>query len=78
MKVVGYLCVSTGAQVAGNGLDAQRDAIHAEAAQRGWDVTWVEDPGASARAWSAPASSTRWSCCARASPRPLSSPSSTA
>jgi len=52
--VVGYLRVSTGAQVAGHGLDAQRDAIEVEAARRGWDVTWVQDPGASARSLERP------------------------
>ena len=50
MKVVGYLRVSTREQADdGYGLDAQRRAIQAEADRRGWDVTWIEDEGYTAR-----------------------------
>lgn len=50
MKVVGYLRVSTREQADdGYGLDAQRLVIEAEAARRGWDVTWIEDEGYTAR-----------------------------
>ncbi len=49
LRVVGYLRVSTEEQArSGLGLDAQRDAIEAEAHHRGWDlVEIVVDPGVS-------------------------------
>ncbi len=51
MKVIGYMRVSTDDQATnGYGLDAQRSAIEAEAAHRGWpDVEFVEDAAASGR-----------------------------
>lgn len=50
-RVVGYIRVSTDEQSAsGAGLDAQKHAIRAEAARRGWDLVAVyEDRGASAK-----------------------------
>lgn len=48
MRVIGYVRVSTADQAEeGNGLDAQRSIIQAEADRRGWSVTWVQDAGAS-------------------------------
>lgn len=43
-EVLGYVRVSTDEQArSGLGLDAQREAIQAEADRRGWTVQWVED-----------------------------------
>lgn len=51
MQVVGYVRVSTDEQaVSGAGLEAQRRAIRAECARRGWDLqNLLEDRGASAK-----------------------------
>lgn len=50
MRVLGYCRVSTAEQAEnGVGLDAQREAIRAEADRRGWDVTWIEDRGYSGK-----------------------------
>lgn len=50
MRVIGYCRVSTAEQAAsGAGIDAQRDAIQAEAIRRGWTVGWIEDRGYSAK-----------------------------
>lgn len=49
-RVLGYLRVSTEEQsVSGLGLDAQREAVSAEATRRGWEISWVEDAGYSAK-----------------------------
>jgi len=49
-RVLGYLRVSTEEQAAnGNGLDAQRATITAEADRRGWTVDLVADEGASGK-----------------------------
>lgn len=50
-SVVGYVRVSTGEQAeSGAGLEAQRQAIEAEAARRGWELVAVyEDAGASGK-----------------------------
>src|SRR4051794_20734736 len=50
MRVVGYARVSTDEQAAnGAGLAAQRHAITAEAARRGWDLVAIHEDGASGR-----------------------------
>ncbi len=50
MNVIGYVRVSSEEQArSGLGLEAQRETIAAEAARRGWEVTWIEDAGHSAR-----------------------------
>jgi DNA invertase Pin-like site-specific DNA recombinase len=50
VKVIAYLRVSTDEQAdSGLGLAAQRAAITHAATLRGWDVTWVEDAGYSAK-----------------------------
>lgn len=51
MQVTGYVRVSTEEQViSGAGLQAQRAAITAEAARRGWtDLAFIEDAGYSAK-----------------------------
>lgn len=50
MNVIGYLRVSTDEQAAsGLGLEAQRATIAAAALARGWQVTWIEDAGHSAK-----------------------------
>lgn len=47
-RMVGYVRVSTDEQAAnGHGLEAQRDALEAEASRRGWVLTVVEDAGRS-------------------------------
>jgi len=50
-RVIGYVRVSTNDQAeSGAGLDAQRNAIMAEVARRGWDlVEIIEDAGVSAK-----------------------------
>jgi len=55
-KVVAYLRVSTDEQAdSGLGLAAQRAAIEAEAARRGWDVVaWHEDAGVSGKSLNRP------------------------
>lgn len=54
-RVVGYLRVSTREQAdSGAGLAAQRSAIAAEAARRGWDVVWEEDAGQSGKSLKRP------------------------
>lgn len=46
VRAIGYVRVSTGGQVeSGAGLDAQREALTAEAARRGWELTIVADEG---------------------------------
>lgn len=55
MTVIGYTRVSTEEQARdGYGLGAQHDAIEAEAARRGWEVTWVEDGGQSGKSMNRP------------------------
>jgi len=50
MKMLGYCRVSTDEQAAnGHGLAAQRAAIEAEAARRGWSVEWLTDDGHSGK-----------------------------
>ena len=46
-RVIGYLRVSTTDQE--YGIDAQREAIRAEAERRGWEVEWFEDAGKSGK-----------------------------
>lgn len=49
VRAIGYLRVSTDEQAAsGAGLDAQRRAVEAEAARRGWMINLVVDGGYSA------------------------------
>ncbi|MDO9409692.1 recombinase family protein [Patulibacter sp.] len=56
MRVIGYLRVSTNEQAdSGAGIAAQRSAISAEAARRGWDVEFIEDLGFSAKSMKRPA-----------------------
>jgi len=43
MRVIGHLHVSTADQE--YGIDAQCEAIRAEAERRGWPVEWFEDAG---------------------------------
>jgi DNA invertase Pin-like site-specific DNA recombinase len=44
MRAIGYVRVSTTEQgESGAGLAAQRAAIQAEAARRGWAIEWIED-----------------------------------
>lgn len=44
MRVIGYTRVSTDEQATtGHGLNAQRDALEAEAARRGWELNIVEE-----------------------------------
>ena len=52
-RVVGYIRVSTDDQAdSGAGLEAQRAAILAECARRGWTLTGIhEDAGASGKAF---------------------------
>lgn len=47
MRVIAYRRVSTVDQE--HGMDAQRAAIQSEADRRGWDLTWLEDPGRSGK-----------------------------
>lgn len=55
MDVIGYLRVSTSEQaVSGLGIDAQREAIEAEAQRRGWAVRWIVDDGYSAKSLDRP------------------------
>lgn len=55
MKVIGYIRVSTREQAnSGLGLDAQRHALTAEAARRGWDLEIIEDAGYTARSTNRP------------------------
>ncbi len=56
VRAIGYVRVSTGGQVeSGAGLDAQREALTAEAARRGWELTIVADEGLSASTMKRPA-----------------------
>jgi DNA invertase Pin-like site-specific DNA recombinase len=56
MQVIGYLRVSTDEQASsGLGLEAQRTRIAAEAAHKGWDLTWLVDDGYSAKNLDRPA-----------------------
>lgn len=49
-RAIGYLRVSTAEQAdSGAGLSAQRAAITAEAARRGWELTFIEDAGYTAK-----------------------------
>lgn len=52
-KVIGYTRVSTDAQEDGAGLEAQAEAIRAEAARRGWDVEVVQEIASGGKAVSA-------------------------
>lgn len=55
MRVIGYRRVSTEDQSrSGLGMDAQREAIEAQAGVRGWEVDWVEDEGVSAKSLDRP------------------------
>lgn len=55
MIVLGYLRVSTSEQAdSGAGLEAQRQAIVAEADRRGWEVEWIDDAGHSAKSLKRP------------------------
>src|SRR5947208_15816361 len=50
MRMIGYTRVSTDEQAAnGHGLSAQRAAIEAEAARRGWAGEWIAAEGASGK-----------------------------
>lgn len=50
MRMIGYVRVSTSEQsVSGLGLEDQRRAITAGGASKGWDLTWIDDPGYSAK-----------------------------
>jgi DNA invertase Pin-like site-specific DNA recombinase len=50
MRVLGYIRVSTSEQVSGASLEAQRQAITAEAERRGWELVAVlADEGASGK-----------------------------
>lgn len=50
MRAIGYARCSTREQAdSGLGLDAQRSALTAEAARRGWELTLIEDAGFTAR-----------------------------
>src|SRR5215210_7973308 len=50
MRVVGYARVSTGEQAeSGGGLAAQRSALEAEAARRGWELVAIREDVASGR-----------------------------
>lgn len=54
--VIGYTRVSTEEQGrSGLGLDAQRKAIAAHAAAKGWEVVWLSDEGLSAKSLDRPA-----------------------
>lgn len=56
VRAIGYVRVSTGGQVeSGAGLDAQREALKADAARRGWDLEIVADEGLSAKDMRRPA-----------------------
>ena len=51
VNVIGYVRVSTEEQAeSGAGMDAQRLAIEAECARRGWDLLRIEEDAASATA----------------------------
>jgi DNA invertase Pin-like site-specific DNA recombinase len=53
--MIGYLRVSTEEQASsGLGLDAQRETIQRYADAHGWDVTWHEDAGLSAKSLDRP------------------------
>lgn len=55
-RALGYCRVSTGDQVnSGAGLDAQRAALQAEAARRGWQLELVIEEGLSAKDLNRPA-----------------------
>ncbi|MGI4896135.1 MAG: recombinase family protein [Janthinobacterium lividum] len=55
-RVLAYLRVSTAEQAdSGAGLDAQRTALAAEAARRGWELEFVVDAGHSAKDLNRPA-----------------------
>lgn len=55
-RAIGYLRVSTSEQTdSGAGLAAQRSALQAEADRRGWDITFAEDAGYSAKDLNRPA-----------------------
>ena len=55
-RALGYLRVSTGEQVnSGAGLDAQRAALEAEAARRGWALELIVEEGLSAKDLNRPA-----------------------
>ncbi len=50
MRALAYVRVSTSEQAdSGAGMDAQRAALAAEAARRGWQVEYIEDAGYSAK-----------------------------
>lgn len=58
-RALGYCRVSTGEQVnSGAGLDAQRAALEAEAARRGWELELVVEEGLSAKDLNRPALTT--------------------
>lgn len=63
MKVIAVFARQHHEQAAsGPGLAAQRATISHAATLRGWQVTWIEDAGYSARTWTGPASKRRYGC----------------
>ena len=73
MRVLAYLRVSTGEQAeSGLGIEAQRQAILAEAARRGWsNVEFIEDSGFSGKTINRPGLRAPWTC-SSAARRPCS------
>ncbi len=56
LRIIGYTRVSTEEQGrSGLGLEAQGQAIQAQATAKGWEVIWLSDEGVSAKSLSRPA-----------------------